>query len=78
MIRQCAWCRRVIGEVPPLQDDSVTHGLCPECFAGLLVVDENAKDRTVAPVADRLNLSMAFLDEPRPLGSGGRSGIPAP
>jgi len=36
MIRQCAWCCRVLGLIPPLEDDSVTHGLCPECHRKLL------------------------------------------
>jgi hypothetical protein len=36
MIRQCAWCRRELGEVAPLEDRSVTHGLCAECRTRLL------------------------------------------
>jgi hypothetical protein len=36
MIRQCAWCRQVLGKIAPLEDESVTHGLCAECHAHLL------------------------------------------
>lgn len=35
MIRQCAWCCRVLGQIAPLEDRAVTHGLCPECHAKL-------------------------------------------
>ena len=32
MIRQCAWCLKMMGESPPLKDKSVTHGMCEECM----------------------------------------------
>ena len=31
MIVKCAWCGKTIGEKEPLEDKSVTHGICPEC-----------------------------------------------
>jgi len=31
MIRVCYLCHRVIGEKAPLDDKSVSHGLCDEC-----------------------------------------------
>jgi len=31
MIRQCAWCLILMGEVAPLSDTSITHGMCEEC-----------------------------------------------
>lgn len=31
MIVKCAWCGKIIGEKEPLEDKSVTHGICPEC-----------------------------------------------
>lgn len=31
MIRQCAWCLKMLGEVAPLKNTSVTHGICKEC-----------------------------------------------
>ena len=27
----CAWCGKHLGEKPPYDDDSVTHGICAEC-----------------------------------------------
>ena len=33
MIRQCAWCCRVLGHAVPLEDLSVTHSVCPDCYA---------------------------------------------
>jgi hypothetical protein len=42
MIRQCAWCCRVLGLIPPLEDQSVTHGVCPECNRKLLEAQEAA------------------------------------
>lgn len=31
MIRVCAWCSRILGEVPPVESVERTHGICPEC-----------------------------------------------
>ncbi len=33
MRSECAWCGRRIEEVPPFEDDRVTHGICPACAA---------------------------------------------
>lgn len=38
MIHICAWHKpkpKVLGEVPPFEDTSETHGLCPDCAARL-------------------------------------------
>ena len=32
MRRVCAWCKKDMGEKPPLEDKSITHGICPECL----------------------------------------------
>jgi len=32
LIRQCCICWIVFGEKEPLEDKSVTHGLCGDCF----------------------------------------------
>jgi len=32
MIRVCTWCREVIGEKEPLEDKSLTHGICESCL----------------------------------------------
>ena len=31
MIRQCAWCLVMQGEVAPFKDKSITHGICKKC-----------------------------------------------
>ncbi len=31
MFRWCAYCQHLIGEVPPLQDYRITHGICEAC-----------------------------------------------
>ena len=31
MSRKCAWCRRCMGETPPFDDHTVTHGICLVC-----------------------------------------------
>ena len=33
MIRVCAWCKKILGEKEPLDDPTVTHGICDECLA---------------------------------------------
>jgi hypothetical protein len=43
MIRQCAWCCHVLGLIPPLEDSSVTHGMCLECHRKLLDAQEAAQ-----------------------------------
>jgi len=32
MIKQCAWCNKNMGEVEPLEDKCITHGIYPECY----------------------------------------------
>ncbi|MBI1831461.1 MAG: hypothetical protein HYR84_08430 [Planctomycetes bacterium] len=44
MTRLCAWCNRVLGQVAPLDDVSVTHGVCPECHAKIVGTDANDAD----------------------------------
>jgi len=36
MIRQCAWCKKMMGEVVPIADKSVTHTTCEDCFAKII------------------------------------------
>lgn len=31
MIRQCAWCKGMMGEVAPVADKRITHGICKKC-----------------------------------------------
>jgi len=32
MKRVCAWCNKNMGEKPPYEDTSETHGMCDECL----------------------------------------------
>lgn len=32
MFRVCAWCGKDMGEKEPLEDKSVTHGMCEKCL----------------------------------------------
>lgn len=36
MIRQCAWCLLLMGEVAPLHDKNITHGICTQCEKKLM------------------------------------------
>ncbi len=41
MIRVCAWCKKVIGQKPPFEDKSETHGMCESCFSKVERGDSN-------------------------------------
>lgn len=32
MLKICAYCKKSMGKVPPLNDDSITHGICDPCL----------------------------------------------
>jgi len=32
MKRVCAWCGKDMGEREPLEDKSITHGMCEDCY----------------------------------------------
>ena len=32
MLRKCAWCGEEMGEIEPISDKSITHGMCSECL----------------------------------------------
>ena len=32
MIILCAWCQKNLGEKEPLDDQSITHGMCQDCY----------------------------------------------
>jgi hypothetical protein len=36
MTRMCAWCGNKLGQAAPLDDASVTHGICLTCSLRLL------------------------------------------
>ena len=36
MIRQCGWCKKLLGEKAPYRDKSVTHSICEVCQKKML------------------------------------------
>jgi hypothetical protein len=48
MVRQCAWCNRVLGHVPPLEDDAVTHSVCPECYEQIFAGEDGLQSSDCA------------------------------
>ena len=32
MLIQCGWCDKNMGEKEPLENKSITHGICDKCF----------------------------------------------
>ena len=44
MIRICSWCKKVMGEKPPLKNKSLTHGICDDCRAGNVISASRNKD----------------------------------
>ena len=37
MMRMCAWCGSKLGQAAPLEDVTVTHGICVTCSLQLLL-----------------------------------------
>ncbi len=37
MIRICAWCKQILGEVEPLENKDPTHTICIKCQPQFLV-----------------------------------------
>ena len=36
MLRICSWCLKSLGQdVEPLEDQSITHGICPDCMKAI-------------------------------------------
>lgn len=51
MRRRCAWCGRSMGVKFPLEDDSFTHGICPDCAHAVLEEAGESCPRDVLPPA---------------------------
>lgn len=32
MKKICAWCGKDMGDIPPYEDEGVTHTMCEECY----------------------------------------------
>ncbi len=52
MVRLCAWCRCLIGRKPPLDDASVTHGICLACQREMMAAPGVRPKLTAAAPAD--------------------------
>ena len=46
MKRLCGWCDKTLGEKEPLEDKSVTHGICEACGVKLLAKPARFRDTT--------------------------------
>lgn len=57
MKRICAWCGKGLGEVEPLDDSSVTHGICPDCSSKLKEKDMNYLLRGGGVMSDKVIIS---------------------
>ena len=44
MIRICAWCKKKIGEKPPYEDRTETHGVCDKCLEKIREEVEGLKE----------------------------------
>lgn len=31
----CAWCKKDLGEKEPLEEKTVSHGMCEECYSSI-------------------------------------------
>lgn len=36
----CAWCQQIKGQVPPLENPDVTHGICQACAVRYLPIQQ--------------------------------------
>jgi hypothetical protein len=45
MYQICYVCKKCYGVKPPYDDESETHGICPECFPGELKKIEEALEK---------------------------------
>ena len=48
----CAWCKKNMGDKPPLKDMSTSHGMCEECF-----------EKEVEKLAAVIAAGPSFLDD---------------
>lgn len=44
MLRVCSWCSGSMGEKPPFEDKTVTHGMCDKCLERVGQDIERRKD----------------------------------
>ena len=44
----CAWCKKELREFEPLEDKTVSHGICPECEKKALALLTHCKKENKA------------------------------
>jgi hypothetical protein len=89
MQRRCAWCGVDMGRKEPLDDDRVTHGLCPPCsktafrsavpapggHSAATRSGQPAPEKRPRPVAADQQVEAVASDEPLPLSACNLSGL---
>lgn len=50
MIVVCSWCNATMPMKPPLEDTSITHGICADCQANpaarvFMILDDDEKEK---------------------------------
>lgn len=49
MTVQCAWCKKHMGEIEPLESSAVSHGICPKCLSEQMTVAKKVVPMKNAP-----------------------------
>jgi hypothetical protein len=64
MLRQCAWCRMLLGEAKPVAEAPISHGICLSCadefLSSLAWAEEGRERKQQEPAA--APLCYAWLD----------------
>lgn len=56
MKKICAWCNKVLKEDDDIHLLTLSHGICPECYAQLSTkIKNDLSKRELNTVADKLN-----------------------
>ena len=56
----CSYCRKKIGEKEPINDDSVSHGMCQECYD---YYEEQIKGISLDKFLDRFEVPLLVVDK---------------
>ena len=71
MRKRCSWCQKDMGVKPPLEDNRISHGICPACRDKLLAPEPTGlgiylritKNREVVGIVDNADrLSIREID----------------
>ena len=61
MITWCAWCDTKMGEKAPLDDVSVSHGICPPCAKRHFGISDEVIERSRVEIAKELIVSAVLV-----------------